>query len=147
MRAALTRLLEGVGLSPARLVDDWLVIGNAVTTWLSSGDLEMVTVEFYTRGTSVACGRWDIPVNYGTSEISNDMWLDRSHLAGAIAKAPRPPATALYRIVLAKKAGAPAVEGMSDTEYLGTGSMVSRATGTIIASPGLSAGLTYWRNK
>ena len=64
------------------------------------------------------------------------MWLDQSHLAGAIAKAPRPPATALYRIVLAKKAGAPAVEGMSDTEYLGTGSMVSRATGTIIASPG-----------
>ncbi|MGH9143254.1 MAG: hypothetical protein ACRD3J_22480, partial [Thermoanaerobaculia bacterium] len=50
-----------------------------------------------------------------------------------------------YRIVLSTKQGAPWVAGFSDCAYLSTGQLAARQAGTVIATPHMTAGVTYWR--
>lgn len=144
MRTALIRLIDALGLRPDALINDWKLFGPAVSALLQTGDLFAVTLEFYVPGSTVAAARWDIPVSYDGSGVADDMWLDREHLARTIAKSPRPPAGALYRIVLITAPGCH-VAGMEETEFRSLGSMTSRAAGTVIASPAITAGLSYWK--
>ena len=73
------------------------------------------------------------------------MWVDREHLQRTIAKAGRPSADCTYRILLYTRAGRPDVAGMSSCSALSTQGLVSRATGTAIATGDITAGLNYWR--
>jgi len=147
MRTALIRLIEGLGLQPDALLDDWKIVGQAVKTWLESGHLTAVTIEFYVPGASVASARWDIPVAYDGNGVADDMWLDRDHLARTIAKSTLPPANAKYRLVLSAEAGRAEIAAMGPAELRSVSAMLGRSAGTIIASPAITAGLTYWKSR
>jgi hypothetical protein len=145
MRNQLTRIVQAAGLSPQNLVDDWEVLGRAVRTWLESGHLEMVTIEFHRPGSSELQLRWDFPIAYAGSGVDDDMWVDREHLQRTIEKVGRPPSGCTYTIILTTKPGRPDVQGMSSCTKRSTAGLVSRATGTAIATHDITAGLNYWR--
>lgn len=133
------------GLDPTQLLDDWPVTGNAVRTWLSTGDLLQVTIEFFLPGSSAAAGRWDFPVSYDGSGADDDMWVSRQNILRAIAKAPKPPANAKYDVILRTRPGRPDVAGMSSVEFRSTAGLVSRSAGLAIATPDIMAEAKYWR--
>lgn len=145
MRNQLKRIVQAAGLSPEALVDDWELTGRAVRTWLESGDLRHVILEFFKPGYSKLEARWDFDVTYDGSGVDDDMWVDREHLQRTIAKAGYPPPGCVYRVVLLVRRGAPSVSGMDDTTLRSTGGFTSRASGTAIATQDIMAGLRYWR--
>lgn len=134
------------GLDPTQLMDYWASsTGNAVRTWLSTGDLTQVTIEFFAPGSNVAAGRWDFPVNYDGSGTDDDMWVSKQNILRALAKTQKPPANAKYEIILSTKPGRPDVAGMSSTQFRSTAGLVSRSAGLAIATPDIMAEAKYWR--
>jgi hypothetical protein len=141
----LRELIRENGLSPERLMQDRDVIANGLRTWLTSGHLTKVVIEFYRPGVTTADARWDVPVSYEGSGVEDDMWLDKNYLRQLIAKAKRPASDCRYRVILCTSPGAANVDGFSSCSFLSTGSLVSRSAGTVIATGHMTAGLTYWR--
>ena len=138
-------LVRENGLSPAKLMGDRDDLARAIVSWLESGHLTKVVIEFYKPGALTADARWDFPVAYTGSGVEDDMWRDKNYLRQLIAKAKRPSSDCSYRVVLFHGAGAPAVEGFSSCSMLGTGALLARQAGTAIATGHLTAGITYWR--
>ena len=127
-------LIRENGLSPEKLMGSRDNLTRAITTWLESGHLTTVVIEFYRPGATLADARWDLPVAYTGSGTEDDMWRDKNYLRQLIAKAKRPSADCSYRVVLFHSHGAPEVDGFSSCTMLGTGTLVARQAGTAIAT-------------
>lgn len=145
LRNTLREVIRENGLSPANLMQEWATIELGIKTWLESGHLNKVVVEFYKPGASIASARWDFPVSYTGSGVDDDMWLDKAYLRQLIAKAARPTTDCAYRILLCTDDGAPHVDGFVSCPFLSTGQLAARQSGTVIATGHLTAGATYWR--
>lgn len=145
MRNTLREVIRENGISPEKLVQDWATIERGIRSWLQSGHLNNVVVEFFKPGATEASARWEFPVGYTGSGIDDDMWLDKNYLRQLIAKAKRPTSDCTYRILLCTDDGAPAVSGFTSCSFLGTGKLSARQAGTVIATGHMTAGVTYWR--
>jgi len=145
LRNTLREVIRENGLSPEKLVQEWETIERGIRTWLQSGHLTGIVIEFYRPGTSEAAARWEFPIGYSGSGADEDMWLDKTYLRQLIAKAKRPSSGCTYRIVLSTSNGAPDVSGFTSCAFLSTGQLVARPAGTVIATAHLTAGVTYWR--
>lgn len=141
----LREVIRENGLSPEKLMQDRDTIARGMRTWLFSGHLTNVIVEFFRPGASAADARWEFPVGYSGSGVDDDMWLDKNYLRQLIAKAKRPALDCSYRVVLCTSAGAANVDGFSDCTLRSTGQLVSRSAGTVIATGHITAGVTYWK--
>jgi len=145
LRNTLREVIREYGLSPDRLIQDWDTIEGGIKTWLRSRHLKTVTVEFFKPGSSVASAKWEFPVVYTGSGVDDDMWLDKAYLRQLIAKSARPTLDCSYRILLSTHPGAESVSGFVYTEFLSTGQLAARHSGTVIATGHMTAGATYWR--
>jgi hypothetical protein len=145
MRNTLREVIRENGISPDKLMQDWSTIERGVRTWLASGHLNNIVVEFFKPGASEASARWDFPIGYNGAGVDDDMWLDKNYLRQLIAKAKRPTSDCTYRILLCTNDGAPAVSGFTSCSFLSTGQMSARQAGTVIATGHVTAGATYWR--
>jgi hypothetical protein len=145
MRNLLRDIIAWSGLDPTKLIDDWDVLGTAVLTWLRSGHLYEIVMEFHMPGSSGVVGRWDFPITYDGSGVEDDMWVAREQVRRTIDKAGRPPAGARYTIILRAHAGRDDVAGMVSTTLRSTDGLVGRISGTAIATPDIMASLKYWR--
>jgi hypothetical protein len=145
VRKTLREVIRENGISPDKLMQDWNTIELGIQTWLRSGHLNSIVVEFFKPGASEASARWEFPIGYTGSGLDDDMWLDKNYLRQLIAKAKRPTSDCTYRIVLRKDIGAETVAGFTDCSFLSTGQMSARPAGTVIATGHMTAGATYWR--
>tara|TARA_R110000868_G_scaffold78505_1_gene223990 strand:- start:635 stop:1078 length:444 start_codon:yes stop_codon:yes gene_type:complete len=145
MRNVLRNVIKWSGLDQTRLVDDWEVLGNAVRTWLRSGDLNMITIEFYHLSNGLLVSRWDFPIRYDGSGVDDDMWVAKDHIRQTIEKAAPVPSTAVYRVILSTRQGRPDVAGMSPTDFRSTDGFKGRSSGTAVATPDIMTSITYWR--
>lgn len=145
IRNVLRDIIRESGLDPSKLIDDWQTLGSAAKTWLESGHLTKVTIQFYTPYATQASGMWEIPISYDGSGDDSDMWYSKDHLLRTIAKAPKPPTNAVYTVTFGVALGAPHVNGMGDVELKSVNGMVCRNAGVSIATPDIMAGLRYWR--
>jgi hypothetical protein len=145
LRNTLREVIRENGLSPQKLVQDWGTIERGIQTWLESGDLNNIVVEFFKPGASIASARWEFPIGYTGSGVVDDMWLDIDYLRQLIAKSKRPTTDCTYRILLCTDAGAPTVSGFTHCSFLSTGQLSARQAGTVISTGHMTAGATYWR--
>lgn len=145
LRNILREVIRENGLSPDNLMQDWAILEQGIRTWLQSGHLTDVVVEFYKPGTTVIAARWDFPVQYSGSGVEDDMWRDGNYLRQLIAKAKRPTTDCVYRIILCTRIGAPPVAGFADCTFLSTSTLSPRQAGTVIATAQLMASATYWK--
>lgn len=145
LQIALREVIRENGLSPQKLVQDWVIVERGIRTWLATGHLTRIVVEFFKPGASIASARWDIPISYSGSGLEDDLWLDKAYLRQLIAKSARPSADCSYRVILCTSSGAPDVEGFRDCAFLSTGTLAARSAGTVIATGTMLAGMTYWR--
>lgn len=145
LRNTLREVIRENGLSPEKLMQDWTVVERGIRTWLESGHLTNVVVEFFRPSASIASARWEFPVIYTGSGVDDDMWLDKAYLRQLIAKAAKPSWDCTYRIVLCTSSGAPPVSGFVDCSFLLTGQLAARQAGTVIATGHMTAAATYWR--
>lgn len=145
VRNLLRDIINWSGFDPTKLVDDWQVVGQAIQTWLRSGHLTEVTIEFFVPGSTRLAARWDFPVTYDGSGVDSDMWVARELVRRTVEKAGRPPANASYEILLSTSPGRPDVPRMGPATYRSTDGLVGRSSGTAIATPDVMAGLKYWR--
>jgi hypothetical protein len=145
MRNVLREVIRENGISPDKLMQEWSTIERGIRTWLDSGHLNNVVVEFFKPGSSAADARWDFPIRHTGSGVVDDMWLDKNYLRQIIAKSKRPSSDCTYRIILCTDDGAPEVSGFTRCSFLSTGQMTARQAGTVIATGHVTAGATYWR--
>jgi hypothetical protein len=145
LRNTLREVIRENGISPEKLMQDWGTIERGMKTWLQSGHLNNIVVEFFKPLASVSSARWEFPIGYAGSGVHDDMWLDKNYLRQLIAKSARPSTDCTYRILLCTNAGRPYVEGFSDCSFLSTGSLAARQAGTVIATGHMTAAVTYWR--
>jgi hypothetical protein len=145
LRNTLREVIRENGLNPDALMQDWATIERGIRTWLQSGHLTNVVIEFFREGATAVAARWEFPITYAGSGVEDDMWLDKSYLRQLIAKARRPTPDCRYRIVLSTKTGAPSVDGFEDCTFLSTSHLFARPAGTMIATGHMTAGVTYWR--
>jgi hypothetical protein len=145
LRNTLREVIRENGISPEKLTQDWTTIEQGMKTWLESGHLNNIVVEFFKPGASASSARWEFPIGYAGSGVHDDMWLDKNYLRQLIAKSARPSTDCTYRIVLCTNAGRPYVEGFSDCSFLSTGNLAARQAGTVIATGHMTAAVTYWR--
>ena len=64
LRNTLREVIRENGLSPDKLMQDWETIERGIRTWLQSGHLNEVVVEFCRPGALVASARWEFPIGY-----------------------------------------------------------------------------------
>jgi len=146
LRNILREVIRDNGLSPEKLMlQDWDTLERGIRSWLLSGHLTKIVIEFFRPGGSVASARWDIPIGYSGSGVEDDMWVDKAYLRQLIAKSARPSWDCTYRVLLCTSAGAPDVTGFRDATYLSTGQLGARQAGTVIATGHMTAEVTYWR--
>lgn len=146
IRNALRDIIREHGLDPTPLMGMWTSwIEKGVHTWLNSGHLTAIYIEFYEPGATEIITRWDFPIEYAGSGVEDDMWTDKAYLRQLIAKAPRPTAKCVYRVLLGRAAGFPAVDGIVDVPFLSTGNLAARSAGTVVATGHITASATYWR--
>jgi hypothetical protein len=145
MRTLLKLLVQYHGLDPTALVDAWTDwIDGAARTWLESGHLASIVIEFYRPGTTIALARWDFPIRYDGNGV-DEMWVDRQFLQDSLAKSTTPPKGCVYRLLLCHAPGAPHVAGTGDAEFLSLNGLVAREAGTVIATPDIMASATYYK--
>ncbi len=145
LRNTLREVIRENGISPSKLMQDWETIERGIKTWLHSGHLNNIVVEFFRPHLSVASARWEFPLGYVGSGVDDDMWLDKAYLRQLIAKSARPSTDCTYRILLCTDPGAPALSGFTTCTFLSTDGMSARQAGTVIATGHMTAGVTYWR--
>src|ERR1700730_2600435 len=80
MRNTLREVIRENGISPDKLMQDWNTIERGIQTWMFSGHLNNIVVEFFKPGTSGASARWEFPIGYTGSGTDDDMWLDKNYL-------------------------------------------------------------------
>jgi hypothetical protein len=144
LRNTLREVIRENGLSPNKLMQDWETIERGIRTWLHSGHLNNIVVEFFRPFASAASARWEFPIGYTGSGVDDDMWLDKAYLRQLIAKSARPSTDCTYRILLCTDTGAPQVTGFISCAFLSTNGMSARQAGTVIATGHITAGATYW---
>ncbi len=145
LRNTLREVIRENGISPDKLMQDWETIERGIKTWLTSGHLNNIVVEFFKPGASSASARWEFPIGYAGAGVDDDMWLDKNYLRQLIAKSARPSPDCTYRIVLSTSPGSPTVSGFMDCSFMATGSLAARQAGTVIATGHMTAGVTYWK--
>jgi len=145
MRNVLREITLAVGLDPVDLIRSWSLNGRAARTWLQSGHLRVLILEFYLPGSSRLEGRVDLPVSYDGSGVDDDMWVDREHIRRSVAKIGKLPSGCRYDVVFQLAPGAPHVNGMGVVDLRETGGLTSRSAGSVISTPDIVAGLRYWR--
>lgn len=145
LRNTLREVIRENGISPDKLVQDWGTIERGIKTWLQSGHLNNIVVEFFKPGATASSARWEFPIGYAGSGVDDDMWLDKNYLRQLIAKSARPTPGCTYRILLCTNPGKPHVDGFVDCAFLSTGSLAARQAGTVIATGHMTAAVTYWR--
>ena len=145
LRNTLREVIRENGLSPNKLMQDWETIERGIRTWLQTGHLNNIVIEFNKPGAWTASARWEFPIGYTGSGVDDDMWMDKAYLRQLIAKSARPTNDCTYRILLCKDPGAPKVAGFTDGIFLSTGQLAARQAGTVIATGHMTAGATYWR--
>jgi len=145
LRNTLREVIRENGISPDKLMQDWETIQQGIKTWLQSGHLNNIVVEFFRPGASASSARWEFPIGYAGSGVDDDMWLDKNYLRQLIGKSARPSTDCTYRIILCANTGRPYVEGFVDCSFLSTGNLAARQAGTVIATGHMTAAVTYWR--
>lgn len=144
MRNLMKSLVINAGLDPKALVDAWSSwVHDAARKLMESGHLEKIVIEFYTPGAANASGRWDFPIRYDANGI-DEMWVDTDFFKSSFAKAPKPPANCVYRVLLVEAPGAPNV-GLTYVNFLGLNGLSRREAGTVIATPDIMASAAYYR--
>ena len=95
LRNFLKLVVRHYGLDPQGVVDAWSDwVDHAARTWLESGHLESIVIEFYRPGYGTADARWDFPIRFDGNGV-DEMWVDRLFFEESIAKAEAPPAGCL----------------------------------------------------
>jgi hypothetical protein len=145
MRNVLREVIWENKISPEKLMQDWKTIERGIRTWLDSGHLNKIVIEFFKPGSLELDARWDFPIRHSGSGVVDDMWLDKNYLRQVIAKSKRPSSDCTYRILLCTDDGAPEVSGFTSCSFLSTGQMTARQAGTVIATGHVTASATYWR--
>jgi hypothetical protein len=87
LRNTLREVIRENGLSPDKLMQDWETIESGIRTWLGTGHLNNIVVEFYKPGASVAAARWEFPIGYAGSGVDDDSQVcapgERLHIPGS----------------------------------------------------------------
>ncbi len=143
MLLTLKEIIRDIGLNPGKVANNWGIYESAISTWLTSRDLQRVVLEVYNPQTNALVTRWDMDVAY-SSVGDGSFWVDTAAVRYAIAKAGLAPSTCKYDLILVTSPGCPDVPGWGSCDLRSTASLRRYAVGSTIGGDGISAKTGYW---
>ena len=144
---SLKQLIQGCGLSTAKLVSDWQVLENGVSTWLQTGHLRGLVLEVLdpSKWSNDLVGRFDFDIDYGYyADGDGDLWLDPDTVEFVIRKNGSYPSKCTYRFIADTAPGYPTVVGWSETTFRSTAGFVRQTAGAAMGGGSLGASLSYY---
>lgn len=147
MLRGLKQIIAGCGLNTSKIMGEWAVLEDGVSTWVDSGHLEKLVLEVWdAKNPDKLIGRFDFTIDYSYyGGGDGDLWLDPDTVGWAIKKNGSYPSACEYRIVASTSTGAPSVEGWSSTTLRSTSGMREHSIGTALGGGSMGAGLSYWK--
>ena len=149
MLKSIRQIVREAGLDTARLLNNWAVLENGVSTWLGSGHLQSLVLEVSDPTLATGkdlVGRFDFVIDYGYYGDGNgELWLDPDTVSYAVRKNGSYPSRCSYRLVADTLPGEPAVPGWSDTTFRSTNGFTRHTVGAAIGGGGLGATLAYYK--
>jgi hypothetical protein len=143
MLLTIKEIIREIGLDPSAFTNDWTSYETAISTWLTSRDLERVTLEVYNPTTDALVTRWDIDVLY-SSVGDGSLWVDTAAIRYQILKAGLAPSTCRYDIKVKNSPGRPDVYGWNSCAFRSTDGFKRYSIGGTIGGNGLTAQAAYW---
>jgi hypothetical protein len=143
MLLTIKEIIREIGLDPAAFTNDWASYETAISTWLTSRDLEQITLEVYNPTTDALVTRWDIDVVY-SSIGDGSLWVDTAAVRYQIIKAGHAPSTCRYDIKVKNKPSRPDVHGWTSGSFRSTDGFKRYSIGGMIGGNGLTAQSAYW---
>jgi len=144
MLYSIQRIIQQIGLDPAKLSAERNSLERGISTWLSSQHLREVVLEVWDPKTDKLVTRWDITVNYGYTG-DGSLWADVDGIKYAISKAGTVAALCNYRVLVDLAPNHPKVEGWSSTTYRTTDHLSRYSIGSTVGGNGIAAETSYYR--
>jgi hypothetical protein len=143
---SIKQLVQGCGLDPTQLANQYPTLQRGISTWLESGHLQAVVLEIYNSVTDKLEGRFDFTIlrTYGDDD-DGGFWLDTDEVRFTIRKAGLNVVNCGYRVVCDCADGEPPVPGWSDTTLRSTEGFTTHAVGTGITAGSVGVGLAYYK--
>jgi hypothetical protein len=133
------------GLDPANFVQDWDFYRRGISTWMQSGHLQKVELEFIDTSTDTLITKWDIEIIYSLSNEDGRFWTDTEQLRYHLKKIGLIPSQTSYRLMVRNSDGRPDVDGWGKVNSYNTDNMVKQSLGTTIGHQDMGASAAYWR--
>jgi hypothetical protein len=151
MLRGLRQIVREAGLDPARLIGQWEVLEDGISTWLSSRHLRALVLEVFdpsARSGADLVQRFDFTIDYGYySDGDGELWHDPDSIRYAVRKAGACTADCSYRVVADTAQGRPDVRGWNSTTLRSTAGFSRHTIGTAIGGGSLGAGLGYYTRR
>jgi hypothetical protein len=144
MLGSLRTIITGIGLDPTKFTNNWQLYERGVKTWLESKHLKEAVLEI-TSSTGSFVTRCDFTIDYSYGGGDGAMWVDTDSIKFSIAKMGVIAKDCTYALKLSLGAGAAAVDGWSDCDFLSTAGFVKQSLGTTIGTNSIGAQAGYWR--
>jgi hypothetical protein len=146
MLSSIKRLILWSGLTPDKIIGNWVTLERGLRTWLESRHLTRVVLEIFNPKTEALIGRWDFDICYSYgNEDDGAFWMDSDAIKNAIKKCSLDPKDCSYRVVVSTKTGSPDVLGWASTTLRSTAGFERYCIGTTIGAGQLASGVAYWR--
>ena len=147
MLRGLKQIVAGCGLETSKIMGEWEVLEDGVSTWIESRHLKKLVLEVWDKKSpTTLIGRFDFTIDYSYyGNGDGDLWLDPDTVVWAIKKNGSYPSGCEYRVVASTSSGAPSVDGWSSTSLRSTSNMREHSIGTALGGGSMGAGLSYWK--
>ena len=136
-------IIREIGLDPAKLSDDWVVLERGISTWLRSRHLERIRLEIFNPKTDKLVCSWDLDVVYGYG-ADGSFWADTDSIRYSIRKAGLVPVSCDYKFTVFTSAGRPDVDGWSRCTARSTEGFRRYGIGATIGGNGIGTEVSYW---
>lgn len=145
MLRSLQELVRELGLDPRKFTTGWESSNLAISTWLTSGHLEKISLEIYDPAQPAeAILVPEFEIVYGSGADDGSFWVDGEALRYEILKAGKLPSQCTYSLICFSKPGRADVPGWGPVDSRSREGMTRYVAGTTIGAPGLAASSAYW---
>jgi hypothetical protein len=139
-------ILADLGISIARLRDDWEQNENAIKAWIEEGSLDTVVLECH-RPSGTLASVIEFPVSYTASGDGNaEFTASRARAARFRAKLDRVPTGTTYRLFCTFRGPRTSQPGWGPGQRASIEGLRGITFGTLGSAPHASTGMRYYHN-
>lgn len=141
LMATMRDVLDDLGISAARLLQDWDQDQAAIAAWIAEGSLDRVVLECH-RPSGDVDPVLEFPIRYDTANVGDRAFVtSQAHVLAYLAKVSTVPSGSTFKIFCEFRAPRTPQPGWSTGYRSATDGLRARTVGTLASGPHASASM------